>query len=116
MIEFNGKEFDGRRTHHLMAVSTLGGDILIALPILVAETKHFIRNWETGVLPRVDFFPQLEGSICQNNAKMVPKVLEMDFSHLRGKHVPSPLLPTPPHLRFVETLIILHETVDNDKI
>ena len=73
MIEFNGKEFDGRRTHHLMAVSTLGGDILIALPILVAETKQFIRNWETGVLPRVDFSPQLEGSICQNGAKMVPK-------------------------------------------
>ena len=79
MIEFNGKEFDGRRTHHLMAVSTLGGDILIALPILVAETKHFIRNWETGVLPRVDFFPQLEGSICQNGAKMVPKSFKNGF-------------------------------------
>ena len=69
MIEFNGKEFDGRRTHHLMAVSTLGGDILIALPILVAETKHFIRNWETGVLPRVDFFHNWRETF----AKMVPK-------------------------------------------
>ena len=74
MIEFNGKEFDGRRTHHLMAVSTLGGDILIALPILVAETKQFIRNWETGVLQRVDFFPQFNRGKhlpewCQNGTK-----------------------------------------------
>ena len=116
MIEFNGKEFDGRRTHHLMAVSTLGGYILIALPILVAETKQFIRNWETGVLPRVDFFHNWRETFARMVPKWYQKVLEMDFSHLRGKHVPSPLLPTPPHLRFLETLIILHKTVDNDKI
>ena len=99
-----------------MAVSTLGGYILIALPILVAETKQFIRNWETGVLPRVDFFHNWRETFARMVPKWYQKVLKMDFFHLRGKHVPPPLLPTPPHLRFLETLIILHETVDNDKI
>ena len=70
MIEFNGKEFDGRRTHHLMAVSTLGGDILMALPILVAETNQEVGDECSA---KSQFFPQLEGSISQNGAKMVPK-------------------------------------------
>ena len=53
-----------------MAVSTLGGDILMALPILVAETNQELGDECSA---KSQFFPQLEGSISQNGAKMVPK-------------------------------------------
>ena len=53
------------------------------------------------------------GKKYQKVPKSSHKIWIVDFSHLRGKHVPPPLLPAPPQLRVLEALIILHETDTN---
>jgi len=55
-------------------------------------------------------------SIQVTFAQKYQKSLNEDFSHLAGKHVPPPVLPFPPHLRFLKPMINLQERVNNDEI